>query len=61
MASDGNDRYFYLWFFAAALALAAAGITYFRSGEFEATAIGLAIFGVAMGYMGWAKRRKPPA
>ena len=57
MDTGNSDKYYILWFVAAALALLAAGITYFVNREVNAMSLILALFGLAMGYMGWSKSR----
>ena len=57
MDTGNSGKYYLLWFVAAALALLAAGITYFVSREVNAMSLILGLFGLAMGYMGWSRNR----
>jgi len=57
MAQPSSTKYFLLWLFAAALSLVAAGITFYRSGEFNAFAVVMALVCVAMAIVSRAKGR----
>jgi hypothetical protein len=57
MANRTSGKLFLLWLFAAFLALAAAAIGYFRSGEVNAIALIFAAISIVMAFVSRSKGR----
>jgi uncharacterized membrane protein len=59
MVNPASRKFFLLWLFAAFLALAAAAVGYFRSGEINAVALTFAVIFIAMSFVSRSKNRGP--
>lgn len=61
MVNPASRKFFLLWLFAAILALAAAGVSYFRSGEANMVALTLAVIFIAISFISRSGNRGPDA
>ena len=59
MVNPVSRKFFLLWLFAAILALAAAAVSYFRSGEANMVALILAVIFIAVSVISRSKNRGP--
>lgn len=59
MVNPASRQFFLLWLFVAVLWLAAAAVSYFRSGEVNMIALVFAIISIAMSIISRSKNRGP--